>query len=62
MDRLAIAHSGGGRWSGQVEVALAALLEYLAAEPGLARLWLVDAPSLGAAGVERHERTCRSEP
>jgi len=60
MDQLARAHSGNGlRWSGQVETALAALFEYLAAEPGLARVWLVEAPSLGPAGVERHERTMR---
>jgi AcrR family transcriptional regulator len=59
MERLALAHAGDGQWSGQVEVALAALLEYLAAEPGLARLWLVEAPSLGAAGIERHERTMK---
>jgi AcrR family transcriptional regulator len=58
MERLALAHGGNGRrWPGQVEVALSALFEYLAAEPGLARVWLVEAPSLGAAGIERHERT-----
>lgn len=60
MERLALAHKGNGRrWQGQVEVALVALFEYLAAEPGLARVWLVEAPSLGAAGVERHERTMK---
>jgi AcrR family transcriptional regulator len=60
MERLALAHIGNGRsWPGQVEVALAALFEYLASEPGLARVWLVEAPSLGAAGIERHERTMR---
>jgi AcrR family transcriptional regulator len=60
MVRLARAHSGNGRrWSGQVETALAALFEYLADEPGLARVWLVEAPSLGPAGIERHERTMR---
>jgi AcrR family transcriptional regulator len=60
MERLALAHGGNGRrWTGQVEVALAALFEYLAAEPGLARVWLVEAPSLGPAGIERHERTMR---
>ena len=60
MERLARAHNGNGRrWPGQVEVALAALFEYLASEPGLARVWLVEAPSLGPAGIERHERTMR---
>jgi AcrR family transcriptional regulator len=60
MERLARAHSGNGRcWSGQVEAALEALFEYLAAEPGLARVWLVEAPSLGPAGIQRHERTMR---
>ena len=60
MERLALAHGGNGRrWTGQVEVALAALFEYLAAEPDLARVWLVEAPSLGPAGIERHERTMR---
>lgn len=60
MERLAVAHNGNGRrWPGQVEVALAALFEYLASEPGLARVWLVEAPSLGPAGIERHERTMR---
>jgi AcrR family transcriptional regulator len=60
MERLAVAHGGnGGRWTGQVEAALEALFEYLASEPGLARVWLVEAPSLGAAGIERHERTMR---
>jgi AcrR family transcriptional regulator len=60
MERLALAHGGNGRrWTGQVEVALAGLFEYLASEPGLARVLLVEAPSLGPAGVERHERTMR---
>jgi AcrR family transcriptional regulator len=60
MERLALAHGGNsGRWSGQVEAALAALFEYLASEPGLARVWLVEAPSAGAAGIERHERTMK---
>jgi AcrR family transcriptional regulator len=60
MRRLALAHGGNGhQWSRQVEAALAALLEYLASEPGLARVWLVEAPSAGAAGIERHERTMR---
>jgi AcrR family transcriptional regulator len=60
MARLALAHAGNGRrWTGRVEVALAALFEYLAAQPDLARVWLVEAPSLGPAGIERHERTMR---
>jgi AcrR family transcriptional regulator len=59
LERLAVAHRNGRRWSGQVEVALAALFQYLAAEPGLARVWLVEAPSLGPPGIERHERTMR---
>jgi AcrR family transcriptional regulator len=60
MERLSLAHGGNGvSWPGLVETALAALFEYLSAEPGLARIWLVEAPSLGAAGVERHERTMR---
>jgi AcrR family transcriptional regulator len=58
MERLARAHSDGVR-GGRVEPALAALLQYLAAEPGLARVWLVEAPSLGAAGLARHERTMK---
>jgi AcrR family transcriptional regulator len=58
MDRLALAHGGNGEpWSRRVERALAALFEYLASEPGLARVWLVEAPSVGAAGIARHERT-----
>jgi AcrR family transcriptional regulator len=58
MDRLALAHSGNGEsWARRVERALVALFEYLASEPGLARVWLVEAPSVGAAGIERHERT-----
>jgi AcrR family transcriptional regulator len=58
MDRLAVAHGGNGEaLSRRVERALAALFEYLASEPGLARVWLVEAPSVGAAGIERHERT-----
>jgi AcrR family transcriptional regulator len=60
MARLALAHRGNGRGeTARVEVALSALFEYLAAEPGLARLWLVEAPSLGPAGIERHERTMK---
>jgi AcrR family transcriptional regulator len=60
MERLALAHRGNGEpWSRRVERALAALFEYLASEPGLARVWLVEAPSVGAAGIERHERTMR---
>ena len=58
MEQLALAHGDNGRrWTGQVEVALEALFEYLASEPDLARVWLVEAPSLGPAGIERHERT-----
>jgi AcrR family transcriptional regulator len=35
MERLALAHSRDGRsWAAQVEAALSALFEYLAAEPG----------------------------
>jgi AcrR family transcriptional regulator len=60
MERLALAHGANGKhWSGQVETALAALFEYLASEPGLARVWLVEAPSAGAAGIKRHERTMK---
>lgn len=59
MERLSRAHAGNGRWPGQVEAALAALFEYLAAEPGMARVWLVEAPSLGPEGIDRHERTMR---
>ncbi len=60
MERLALAHGGNGKqWPGQVETALAALFEYLASEPGLARVWLVEAPSVGAAGIERHEQTMK---
>jgi AcrR family transcriptional regulator len=60
MERLALAHDRSGRrWHGQVEAALAALFEYLAAEPGLARVWLAEVPSVGAAGVERHEHTMK---
>ena len=60
MERLALAHGGNGQqWQGQVETALTALFEYLASEPGLARVWLVEAPSVGAAGIERHEHTMK---
>jgi AcrR family transcriptional regulator len=60
MERISQAHAGnGGHEAGEVEAALAALFEFLAAEPGLARVWLVEAPSLGAAGIERHERTMK---
>jgi AcrR family transcriptional regulator len=60
MGRISGAHAGnGGHEAGQVEAALAALFEFLASEPGLARIWLVEAPSLGAAGIERHERTMK---
>jgi AcrR family transcriptional regulator len=60
MGRLALAHGGNGNpWSEQVETALVALFEYLASEPGLARVWLVEAPSVGAAGIDRHERTMK---
>jgi AcrR family transcriptional regulator len=59
MERLALEPAPPGGRRGRVEAALAALLEYLAAEPGLARLWLVEAPSVGPSGLERHERTMR---
>jgi AcrR family transcriptional regulator len=58
MGRLALAHVRDGEpWARRVERALAALFEYLASDPGFARVWLVEAPSVGAAGIERHERT-----
>jgi AcrR family transcriptional regulator len=58
MQRLASAHGGNGEpWPGRVETALTALFHYLASEPDLARVWLVEAPSVGAAGIQRHERT-----
>jgi AcrR family transcriptional regulator len=59
MERLSRAHAGNGRSPGQVERALAGLFEYLATEPGMARVWLVEAPSVGAEGIERHERTMK---
>jgi AcrR family transcriptional regulator len=60
MARLASIHSGNGRGSpGGVEDALVVLFDLLAAEPALARLWLVEAPTLGPPGITRHERTMR---
>jgi hypothetical protein len=51
MERLALAHDGNGRrWHGQVEAALAALFEYLAAEPGLARVWAGRGAVAGCGG------------
>jgi AcrR family transcriptional regulator len=59
MERLAPGHTAESRRWERVEAALAAFLEYLAAEPGLARLWLVEPPSVGPSGLELHERTMR---
>ena len=60
MERLALAHEGNGRrWARAGRGGARAPVRYLAAEPGLARAWLVEAPSLGAAGIERHVRTIK---
>lgn len=44
-----------GGWSGKVRASLAAFLEYVAGEPALARMCIVEALSAGAAAVDRYE-------
>jgi AcrR family transcriptional regulator len=43
-------------WTGGVRAALAALLQFFEAEPGLARVWLVESLAAGARALERRER------
>ncbi|HYP55783.1 MAG TPA: TetR/AcrR family transcriptional regulator [Solirubrobacterales bacterium] len=46
-----------GGWEDAVEAGLEALLAYVAEEPAMARLCLIDAQSATAASTERYERT-----
>ncbi|HEX5761779.1 MAG TPA: helix-turn-helix domain-containing protein [Solirubrobacterales bacterium] len=46
-----------GGWEAAVEAGLAGLLAYVAEEPAMTRLCLVDAQSATPASVERHEQT-----
>jgi AcrR family transcriptional regulator len=58
MTRLTTGYSTAiGRWPGHVQAALTAVLEYYAARPELARLFVVEAVAAGASGLDRHERT-----
>jgi AcrR family transcriptional regulator len=60
MMQLASAHAGTpSRWPAHVERALTAVLEYFAARPEFARLFVVEALAAGSPGLERHERTMR---
>jgi AcrR family transcriptional regulator len=58
MTRIAAAHANA-RWSAHVQDALTAVLEYFAARPEFARLFVVEAPAAGSPGLERHEHTMR---
>jgi AcrR family transcriptional regulator len=57
MLRVAAAHASRG--PAHVQAALTSVLEYFAARPELARLFIVEALAAGASGLERHERTMR---
>ena len=46
-----------GDWEDAVEAGLAALLEYVAEQPAMARLCLIEAQSATAASSERYEQT-----
>jgi AcrR family transcriptional regulator len=60
MTCIASAHAGApSRWPAHVERALTAVLEYFAASPEFARLFVVEALAAGSHGLERHERTMR---
>jgi AcrR family transcriptional regulator len=58
MMRIAATHADA-RWSAHVQEALTAMLEFFAARPELARLFIVEPLAAGAPGLERHERTMR---
>jgi len=47
-------------WPARVNAGLAAFLEYVAAEPALARTCIVEALSAGPAAVERYERSIQA--
>ncbi|MGE5282117.1 MAG: TetR/AcrR family transcriptional regulator [Chloroflexota bacterium] len=47
-------------WPRRVDAGLAAFLEYVAAEPALARTCIVEALSAGPAAVERYERSIQA--
>jgi AcrR family transcriptional regulator len=60
MTRLTTGYSTvAGRWPAHVHAALTAVLEYYAARPELARLFVVEALAAGGPGLDRHERTMR---
>jgi AcrR family transcriptional regulator len=47
-------------WPAMVRAGLAAFLEYVASEPALARICIVEALSAGPAAVERYERSIQA--
>lgn len=55
---IAVAEADG--WPLRVKAGLAAFLHYVAAEPALARTCIVEALSVGPAGVELYERSIQS--
>jgi AcrR family transcriptional regulator len=62
-EALARVVDAGGKfdtWPAMVRAGLAAFLEYVAAEPALARTCIVEALSAGPAAVERYERSIQA--
>jgi AcrR family transcriptional regulator len=54
--RMETAASAAGEWPDQVRAALAAFLEYVVAEPALARTCIVESVTAGPVAMERYER------
>jgi AcrR family transcriptional regulator len=53
IEKVTPAYASGGRWRVRVRAALAVLLEYFDAEPGLARLCLIETLKAGPEGLKR---------
>jgi AcrR family transcriptional regulator len=60
MSRVVEAAAAVESWPSRVNAGLAAFLDFVAAEPDLARLSIVDALAAGPASIERYERSIQA--
>jgi AcrR family transcriptional regulator len=56
LERVQEAHAGGGDWIERTRAGITAYLRWLAADPALARVYLVEVAAAGPRALERRER------
>jgi AcrR family transcriptional regulator len=58
--RVEVAGAGEPEWPGRVRAAVAAFLDYVVAEPALARTCLIESMAAGPAAMQRYEQALQS--